>query len=448
MKTLLSLITLLVGPLLAAQQGWRLELSDEVFLQRLEANAEVFNGQMWTFNGGNGGATTTTTASVWGSADGNNWQLKLAQIPWPADIRSSSAVFNGRLWKFGGNGGNIYSNEVWSTDDGVNWVAEPNAQWAGRGGHSTIVFNAKLWVLGGYSLQAPGSGVFNDVWSSPDGVNWTQEVAVAPWPAQSFHTSVVFDNRMWVIGGGAAEQEVWSSPDGVNWTLETDSAPWPPVAGHTSVVYHGRMWVVGGLTVGNQVLNQAWSSVDGVNWVLESPNAPWGRRAKHASVVFNHRMWIMGGSGDFQSRPDIWSYGLHIAPEALPPGIIEVPYTSNIQAREGDGPYTWSLIGGALPPGFTLDLTSTAGTIPLNGTPEQTGKFAFKLRVEDQTTGDWAEQQVTLKINSQPSEDERGANDSLFAGCASHPAPQIPAAILLAATATTALACRRRSRFR
>jgi hypothetical protein len=40
----------------------------------------------------------------------------------------------------------------------------------------------------------------NDIWNSTDGVNWTR-VGQADWSVREQHASVVFDNRIWVLGG-------------------------------------------------------------------------------------------------------------------------------------------------------------------------------------------------------------------------------------------------------
>ena len=42
----------------------------------------------------------------------------------------------------------------------------------------------------------------NDVWSSPDGKQWTLETANAPWPARAYHAAVVHDDNIYVFGGG------------------------------------------------------------------------------------------------------------------------------------------------------------------------------------------------------------------------------------------------------
>ena len=58
--------------------------------------------------------------------------------------------------------------------------------------------------------------LLNDVWSSTDGKNWTQETEHAPFPVRYDHQVVVFKNKMYLIGGsvGALEpiliNDVWS----------------------------------------------------------------------------------------------------------------------------------------------------------------------------------------------------------------------------------------------
>ena len=39
---------------------------------------------------------------------------------------------------------------------------------------------------------------------------WTQATAAAPWPARNRHTSVVFDDKMWVFGGFGEGSEVFN----------------------------------------------------------------------------------------------------------------------------------------------------------------------------------------------------------------------------------------------
>lgn len=65
----------------------------------------------------------------------------------------------------------------------------------------------------------------------------------------------------------------------------------------------------------------------------------------------------------------------------LPGGVASSVYTTvNLAASGGTGPYTWALIGGALPPGLSLS------TGRILGTPTSAGSYYFTLRVSDSTS--------------------------------------------------------------
>jgi hypothetical protein len=169
--------------------------------------------------------------------------------------------------------------------------ATSSAQWSGRWGHTSVVFDNKIWVIGGVATD----GYKNDVWYSTDGVNWTQATSSAQWSARRSHTSVVFDNKIWVIGGydGTYKKDVWYSTDGVNWTQATAFAPWSARYGHTSVVFDNKIWVIGGYD--GTLKNDVWYSTDGVNWTQATASAPWSARYLHTSVVFDNKIWVIGG---------------------------------------------------------------------------------------------------------------------------------------------------------
>jgi N-acetylneuraminic acid mutarotase len=102
-----------------------------------------------------------------------------------------------------------------------------------------------MWVMGGF-----GNGLKNDVWYSSDGETWTQATSSASWSVRKGHTSVVYNNKIWVIGG-LDGNDVWYSSDGISWTQATSSASWSSLSYHTSVVYDNKMCVIGGLDGSN-----------------------------------------------------------------------------------------------------------------------------------------------------------------------------------------------------
>jgi hypothetical protein len=259
---------------------------------------------------------------------------------------------------------------------------------------------------------------------------------------------------MWIAGGGSAfwassadlHKDVWSSTDGINWIEETSAANWVQRGGHTLCAHRGRLWIVGGSdgSFSAPFLKDIWSSNDGVDWRRESPNGSLSARTGHASAVFNNRLWVFGGASNVARYNDVWSYGLHIFRLATGQWDVDSPYSGTFKAREGDGPYTWFIVSGSLPPGLALS-TSISDTVALSGVPTETGAWSFTVRVEDQSTGDWAEKEVTLKIEPPVAPDTSKVSAG-SPGCTANPAPHLPAAALVAATTTAALILRRRVR--
>jgi hypothetical protein len=219
------------------------------------------------------------------------------------DIRKyhTSVVFDNKIWVIGGLGdwgSNL--NDVWYSSNGSNWERASNVNgknFSTRQGHSSVVFAGKIWVIGG---QNSTGGYLNDVWNSSDGETWTQ-AANGPFTARIFHTSVVFDNKIWVIGGctnsdtGTVVNDVWSY-DGSNWARVTANGGFPARYRHTSVVFGGKIWIIGGSGSSGR-LNDVWYSENGREWHEATANAAFTARYAHASVAFNNRMWVIGGYG-------------------------------------------------------------------------------------------------------------------------------------------------------
>ena len=70
------------------------------------------------------------------------------------------------------------------------------------------------------------------------------------------------------------------------------------------------------------------------------------------------------------------------------------PFSRALTATGGTGPYTFSLLSGALPPGLTL---SSAGVI--SGTPTANGVASFTVRAVD-TLGNVGTRALTLSIGT------------------------------------------------
>ncbi|WP_169976561.1 Kelch repeat-containing protein [Tautonia rosea] len=179
-----------------------------------------------------------------------------------------------------------------------------------------------MWIVGGDVNQGHYQ---HDVWNSKDGRSWNHVNAQepVPWGPRALHYTLVYHDRIWVIGGqtmpGFAPSEevfygdVWFSEDGVQWSQVIPQAPsWAPrgmIGG--SAVHRDRMWILGGgtydtpQTPSRNYYNDVWSSNNGIHWTLHTSRAPWAARQYHEVASFDDRLWVLEGfSGS--NRNDVW----------------------------------------------------------------------------------------------------------------------------------------------
>ncbi len=160
-----------------------------------------------------------------------------------------------------------------------------------------------MWILGGYTPELTA-----DVWSSRDGVEWTQVGAVPNEAGVNLPINLVHEGRMWVV---CNDGRLYASPDGRGWTLVAEHAPWSGRYAAGGAVFNGRMWVMGGMKRG-ELYNDVWSSSDGVTWTLEVERAPWSKRQLFGLVaVFKGKLWVLGGGitnyHPFKTYQDVWN---------------------------------------------------------------------------------------------------------------------------------------------
>lgn len=274
----------------------------------------VFNDQIWVF----GGVGTGYYKDVYSSSSGSGWTLKTSNAPWGKRAYHSSVVFKNKIWILGGDEAlqdgtldHSIRNDIWSSSDGVNWTREvATAPWTGRLQFAAVVFDDKIWVLGGKSCCES----LHDVWNSSDGINWNKVTDTPGWSARSTFPGLVYQNKLWVIGGfsqaeGRALSDVWNSSDGLNWTKVTDTPGWGPHTAHTAVVYNNAMYILSGYD-GHNVILESYRSEDGIHWSMFY--SPWGARDTQSAFVWKDKIWTIGGQGNpgylFRSVTTFWDY--------------------------------------------------------------------------------------------------------------------------------------------
>jgi hypothetical protein len=222
------------------------------------------------------------------------------------------------------------SNNFPEYDGALEWERiTKNADWSNRYDHQAVVFDNKLWVIGGYNPgKFSGDSYLEDVWSSEDGKNWELITDNAAFLGRKGHQVVVFDDgngeAMYLIGGFSMEEasgkrqynnDVWRSTDGSNWTeIKTndstavnDSIDWHARSNHRCVVANqggqNYIYLIGGQVMlddrnteyATRYYNDVWQSTNGVDWTRVFAS-DYGIRSEFAAAVDeNGTIYLQGG---------------------------------------------------------------------------------------------------------------------------------------------------------
>jgi hypothetical protein len=183
---------------------------------------------------------TAIGATVWQSSDGVTWARQNLSDGSPAPgpvIAPQHATENSRALELGGV---LYflqldQAEVYSTTapTATGWTDLGTAGFSPRCGGTAFVLAGEIWVEGGGSCDY--SAVYNDEWSSPDGVHWTQQPKSAAWSGRMWPCVATIDGIVWLAAGyaptdwnmtngqpsvrySANHADVWYSRDGISWS--------------------------------------------------------------------------------------------------------------------------------------------------------------------------------------------------------------------------------------
>ncbi len=103
----------------------------------------------------------------------------------------------------------------------------------------------------------------------------------------------------------------------------------------------------------------------------------------------------VNNTGISQDSLQVRADALNIATNRLPGGYVNVPYSHFLQARGGEGDYTWSLQSGELPQGLSL---MSSGE--LRGTPTEAASVSLVLQVDSGGASDSASVQLSVEVPS------------------------------------------------
>ncbi|RLA67147.1 MAG: hypothetical protein DRQ78_03150 [Epsilonproteobacteria bacterium] len=295
---------------------WSLEANTTSFLARERFSATVFDDKIWLTGGGDWNLYEGLN-DVWYSSDGINWTEATSSADFPIRYDTTLTTHDSKMWVIGGYSDTSNLSDVWSSIDGITWTEEVSiASFAssdngydGRYGHQTVSFNDKLYVISGFAGNS--TSIVNDVWSSSDGVSWTLENNNTSFNHREYFQVVEHSSELYLIGGEEKEDheysnDVFSSSDAITWSRET-TAKLPEQTDASSVVFNGKIWVVGGSKERGGYSDDVWSSEDGINWTQETNSAAFGDRIYHKVLAYDDKLWLIAGKKDSVYMNDIWS---------------------------------------------------------------------------------------------------------------------------------------------
>lgn len=185
---------------------------------------------------------STKDVYMWESYEGFNWSKTVLGSNYvsfaykensntvPLNFAGSpSVVYQNKVFLIGGSkfNPNIRSNEVYFydyTNREAGWqkLAAPTNMFAARMGHSCVVYNNQIWVLGGCTSK----GANNEIWTF-DGTNWAKSAKTLP-ERRAMASVIVMGNELQLFGGvgflpGTPDKGILDSYtfDGNNWTKMT-----------------------------------------------------------------------------------------------------------------------------------------------------------------------------------------------------------------------------------
>ncbi|KAH9003785.1 hypothetical protein EDB86DRAFT_2826355 [Lactarius hatsudake] len=182
------------------------------------------------------------------------------------------------------------------------------------------------WIFGG----CDDKGCFKDMWCfNIETMQWSHPEMQGdlPPPCRA-HSATLIGRKIVIIGGGEGASYYnsvhvfdistrrWSRP-----TFTTTEVP-PPRRAHTTVMYQGKLWVFGGGN-GLQALNDVWTldvgtSLDRMKWeqvAITGRKRP-SPRGYHTANLVQNMMIVVGGSDGRECFQDIWCLNLG-APRTL-----------------------------------------------------------------------------------------------------------------------------------
>jgi len=389
-----------------------------------------WNDRIYVIGGLPGTETTPwPTSDVWRAEIGTDglataWKVTNS-TGLPTLSRAAAVVDDGYIYVVGGHDGQVITGttyfahiEVGSDGNTTNWSRSPHLVMPGRDHHQAVVFQDRLYVLGGYTKNGEVGEVQVAQLSNDGSIGTWQKLNGGLKEPLAGFAAVMYRDWLYILGGvrgRVVTDTVYFAPleNGFINRVYTNTTPLP-VSMYllTAFVLQDRMFIVGGRAYDQGIAHSCagiWSAeINPVNGTLGSweqehtlPLALEG----HATILVNGgnhvgQVYVIGGEEDGQSgrryaSAFFWPLA-HLSKKAYPSGIAypsdQITYTitySNVGARLLQGviitdtvPVNTQLISDSISGGGYSDGSVITWTIE-NLSRGTTGKVSFQVEVVD-----------------------------------------------------------------
>ena len=156
---------------------------------------------------------------------------------------------------------------------------------------------------------------------------------------------------------------------------------------------------------------QETGALSTVTWTILSGQLPVGLSLESSTGIISGTPTAGSGVGVTIQAADakasisklfysnVWTK-LTINPAPPPAAHLNAPYLFTVTATASSAIASWSLAGGQLPPGLTLNAINNLNAEAISGTPTQAGTFNFTLQAQDYTIPQTATQDFTLVVDT------------------------------------------------
>jgi N-acetylneuraminic acid mutarotase len=286
----------------------------------------AYNGNLYVIGGYNGSYFNNVQYAPINS-DGTVGAWSATTSFTTARCSHTSVVYNGYLYVIGGQGSSGGLNNVQfapiNSDGTIGTWSATTSFGTARYGHTSVAYNGYIYVIGGYN----GSSYFNDVQFAPinsDGTVDAWTAAPSFTTARYYHTSVVCNGYLYVIGGSSSGSN-WSNDVqyiaiNSNGTIGTWSATTSFTTareGHTSVVYNGYLYVIGGNgTLVGYLHSVQFAPInsDGTIGAWSATTSFTTARRSHTSVAYNGNLYVIGGYSGYSGYNGSYFNNVQYAP--------------------------------------------------------------------------------------------------------------------------------------